>query len=104
VVIADTSEGRYDATLVCHDYDGLPHGLLPLQIQYASAPGAENNILQFWVIPVSRVSRIADATGKGWNVDYACSCCGLFGATDGCCQPISGKTIYGANKCVVFSS
>lgn len=34
-------------------------------------------------------SRVQVNDGQKYQVQYACSCCGLFGGGDDCCQPLS---------------
>ena len=46
--------GNYDATLVCHDLDALPGGMVPLSVEFGSDPRDASNVLQMWVIPVAR--------------------------------------------------
>jgi len=104
-----------DVTLACQDVAYLPHGLVPVSAAYAAppSPGAAA-VLQLWVIPVAAAWRVAspapgsppgvsiagDATSGQWSVEYACTCCALFGGPGGtvagggsggeggCCRPL----------------
>ncbi len=54
LALACAAPGNYDATLVCHDLDALPGGMVPLTVEFGSDPRDASNVLQMWVIPVSR--------------------------------------------------
>ena len=54
LALACAVPGNYDATLVCHDLDALPGGMVPLTVEFGSDPRDASNVLQMWVIPVAR--------------------------------------------------
>lgn len=115
-----------DATLVCQDVGGLDPGLAPLYVKYA-APPAGAAVLQVWVIPVAAAWRVAQPSdglvvagsggggGNGnsspWRVEFACSCCALFGDGSGgagggaaengrkCCAPVDTCSLRTWSDC-----
>lgn len=58
VQLACAPPGNFDATLECHDLAALPGGMVPLSVQYGSDPRDADNVLQMWVIPVSRAWQV----------------------------------------------
>eukprot|EP00884_Botryococcus_braunii_P015891 jgi/Botrbrau1/2986/Bobra.0026s0048.1 len=69
----------FDTTLICHVVT-LPHGLVPIHIDFASTPGDRATILQLWIIPAGVVHEK--------HLTYLCTPCGLFTPQGKCCPPL----------------
>lgn len=67
VQLACAPPGNFDATLECHDLAVLPGGMVPISVQYGSDPRDADNVLQMWVIPVSRAWQVGRlGAGPPW--------------------------------------